>query len=153
MGRIAHSSAHGDALQLAREYIEHRLSRDERGRAERDGQRIARPVIVATRLPCALRHGDRVQGGHPGRGEVVERGVNVPAIEARDARCLIGGRDWSLVEGRVGRVLERRCLEALVIVDGAVANQLHLRHARDRLEVWMEDGLFGRLRLVVAMAV
>jgi hypothetical protein len=57
------------------------------------------------------------------------------------------------VEGRVGRVLERRCLEALVIVDGAVANQLHLRHAWDRLEVWMEDGLFGRLRLVVAMAV
>ena len=153
MGRIAHPSAHSDALQLTREDIKHRLPRDERGRAERDGQRIARSVVVATCLPWALRHSDRVQGGHPGRGEVVERGVNVPAVEARDARCLVGRRDGGLVEGRVGRVLERRGLEALVIVDGAVANQLHLRNARNRLEVWMEDGLFGRLGLVVAMAV
>jgi hypothetical protein len=57
------------------------------------------------------------------------------------------------MEGGVGRVFERRGLEALVIVDGAVSNQLHLRNARDRLEVWMEDGLFGRLSLMVAMAI
>jgi hypothetical protein len=72
-----------------------------------------------------------------------------PAVEARDAWCLVGGRDGRLVEGGVRRVFERRGLEALVIVDGAVANQLHLRNARDRLEVWMVvdllvDGSYSR---------
>ena len=46
---------HSDALQPAREDIEHRLAReDECGRTEWKGQRPARVVVVATHLrrPC-----------------------------------------------------------------------------------------------------
>jgi hypothetical protein len=39
------------------------------------------------------------------------------------------------------------------LTDGAVANELYLRDAWDGLEVWMKDGLFGGLGLVVALAV
>jgi hypothetical protein len=153
MGRIAHSRACRDALQLPREDIEHRLARDERRRAERDGQRVARAVVVTTCLRRALRYLDPVQRRHSGRREIVERRVDVPAVEARDAFRLVLGRDRCLVERGVGRMFERRAREALVVVHRAVADELHLRHARDRLEVWMQDGLFGRLGLVVPMPV
>ena len=153
VGGIAHPRAYGDALQVTREDIEHRLSRDERRSAERDGQHVTRSVIVATCLFRALRHLDPVQGRHFGRGEIVERRVDVPAVEARNAVCLIFGRDGGLVECGVGRVFERCALEALVVVHRSVADELYLRHARDRLEVWMEDGLFGRLGLVIPMPI
>ena len=77
----------------------------------------------------------------------------MPAIEARDAGRLVGGRDGRPVEGGVGGVLERGTVEALVVVDGAVADELHLGHAGDRLEVWMEDGLCGRLGFIIAMSI
>jgi len=82
---------------------------------------------------------DRIQRRHLRWGELVERGVDVPAVEAGDAGCRVGGGDDRLVEGGVGGMLERGALEALVIVDGAVADELHLRHARDGFEVRMED--------------
>ena len=153
MRRVTHPSSDRDALQLARQDIEHRPARDERGRAERDGQHVTRPVVVAARLPCALRHVDRIERRHFGRREVVQRGIDVPAVEARDAGVLVGGRDGRLVEGSMVGVLERRGLEALVIVDGAVADELHLRHARDRFEIWMQDGFLGGLCLVIAMSI
>ena len=40
-----------------------------------------------------------------------------------------------------------------MIVHCAISDELYLRHARDRLEVWMEDGLFGRLGLVIPMSI
>lgn len=138
MRRIAHSGAHRDAPQFAaREDLERRPARDERGRGERDGQRVARPVVVVVpaRLLRALRHADRVERRRFGRGERVERGVHVPAVEARRACCLVGGGEGRLVEGGVGGVLEHCGLEALVVVHGAVADELHLGHARDGLDV------------------
>ena len=78
------------------------LARDERSRAERDRQLVPRVLVVAACLLRALRHAHRVQGHHPGRGEVVERGVDVPAVEARGAGCLIRGRHGRLVDGGVG---------------------------------------------------
>jgi hypothetical protein len=77
----------------------------------------------------------------------------MPAIKAGDAGCLVGGRDGYLVEGGEGRTLERGTFEALVVVDGAVANGLHLEHPRDRLEVWMEDGLCDGLDFIIAMSI
>ena len=153
MGRIAHPRANRDALQFPREDIEHRLARDERRRAERNGKRVARPVIVPACLSRALRYLYPVQGRHSRRGEIVECRVDVPAIEARYSCCFVGGRDGRLVECGVGRMFERGALEALVVVHRAVADELYLRHARDGLEVWMEDGPIGRLGLVVPMAV
>ena len=154
MGSIAHSCAYCDALQLPREDIEHRLPRDERRRAERNGQRIARSVIVTTYLLLALGYLDPVQRRHFRRREIIERRVDMPAVEPCDAVCLFLGRDGCLVECGVGRMFERCALEALVIVHRAIADdELYLRHARDGLEVWMEDGPFGRLGLVIPMPI
>jgi hypothetical protein len=50
-------------------------------------------------------------------------------------------------------VLEFGLGETLVIVNRSVANKLHLRHAWDRLEIRMEDGLFRLASLVVSVAV
>ena len=130
--RVAHLSADGNALQLAWKDVERRLSGDKRGRAERDGQRVARAVIVAAGLVRALRDVDRVQSRYFRWGELIERGVHVPAVEASDAGCLIGRRDGRLVEGGVGGMLECGALDALVIVHCAIADELHLRYARDR---------------------
>ena len=150
---IAHAGAHGDALQLAGQYVEHGLARDERGRAERDGELVAGAVVVAADLLRALRHGHRVQRRHFRRGELVQRGVDVPAVEAGRAAGLIFGRNVGLVEGMVRGMLERSGVEALVVVHGAVPDQLHLGYSGDRLEVWMQNRLFGRLCLVVAMSI
>ena len=49
-------------------------------------------------------------------------------------------------------MLELSALEALVIVDGTIADELHLGHARDRLEV-MEDRVWGLLSLIIAMSI
>ena len=138
--RVAHPSADGNALQLARQDVEHRLSRNKRGRGERDGQHVARAIVVAAGLVRALRDMDRIQTRYLGRGEVIERGVHVPAVEASDAGCLVGRRDGRLVRGGVGGVLECDALEALVVVYGAVADKLHLRYARDGFEIG-EDGI------------
>jgi hypothetical protein len=77
----------------------------------------------------------------------------MPAIKARDAGRLVGGRDEHLVEGGVGGMFERGTFEAFVVVVGAVANGLHLEHPRDRLEVWMEDGLCDGLDFIIAMSI
>ena len=149
---IAHAGANGNALQRTGEYIEHGPARHECGRAERDGEFVARTVVVTADLLRALRHTHRVQRRHLRREKVVQRRIDVPAVEARRTALLILGWDRGLVGGEVGGVLERDGLEALVVVHGAVTDQLHLRYAGDRLEV-TQDRLFGRLRLVVAMSI
>ena len=88
--RVAYPSADGNALQLARQDVERRLSGNERGRAERDGQRVARAIVVAADLVRALRDVNRVQTRYFGWRELIERGVHVPAVKASDAGRLIG---------------------------------------------------------------
>ena len=50
-------------------------------------------------------------------------------------------------------VLEFGFGETLVIVNRSIANKLYLRHAWDRLEIRVEDGLFRFASLVVSVAV
>ena len=57
------------------------------------------------------------------------------------------------MEGRVRGVLELRLGQTLVVVDHAIANELHLGNTRNRLQVRVQDGLLGLPRLVVAVAV
>jgi len=69
---------------------------------------------------------------------MVERRIHVPAIEARYTCCFISSQDEVLVEGAMGRVVKHCGLNALeLIVDGAVADELHLGNTRNGLEVWM----------------
>ena len=97
--RVAHPSADCDALELAGQNVEHGPARDERGRAERDGQLVARAIIVAARLLGALRDEYHVERRHLRRVELIERCVDMPAIKARDAGRLVGRRDGRLVFG------------------------------------------------------
>ena len=60
---------------------------------------------------------DHVEHRHPGWRELVERGVDVPVVEAHCAGSLVSGRDGHLVEGGVGQVLESGTLQAFMIVD------------------------------------
>ena len=127
---MAHSCLHRYALQLAQEDIEHRLARDKQGRAQRDGQRIARSVIVAVHRP---RTGSSAWAG---RGRRTRR------------RCATGGSAWRrrprprdkrLLDGSVEGVLERHGRETLVVIDGAVADKLDLGDERDSLELCMKN--------------
>ena len=74
---------------------------------------------------------DRIQRRHPRRVEIVERSIHVPAVKARDTGSLVGRGDDRLVEGCVGSGPECDALNALVVTDGAIADKLNLRHARD----------------------
>ena len=40
-----------------------------------------------------------------------------------------------------------------MVVDGAIADELHLRNPRNGLEIGMKNGLLGPFCLVVSMAV
>jgi hypothetical protein len=53
----------------------------------------------------------------------------------------------------VGGVLELRLGEPFVVVDRAVPDELHLRHAGDGLQIGMQDGLSRALCFVVAVAI
>jgi hypothetical protein len=63
--RVAHPSADCDALERAGENVGHgRPARDERGRAERDRQLVARAIIVAACISGALRDEYRIERHH-----------------------------------------------------------------------------------------
>ena len=62
-------------------------------------------VIIDEGLTATLRHGDGQEGGDLWRIEIIQSGVNVPAVKAGMGEVLLGG-DRRLVEGAVVRVLE-----------------------------------------------
>ena len=57
------------------------------------------------------------------------------------------------MEGRVRGVLEHRLCEPFVVVHRPVADELHLRHSWDGLQVRVEDRLLLGPGLVVPVAV
>ena len=77
----------------------------------------------------------------------------MPTIEARVTLGFVLGRDAGLMERGVGGVLELGFSKPFVVVDGAIANELHLRNAGDCLQVGVEDALLLSLSLLVPMAI
>ena len=61
----------------------------------------------------------------------------MPAIKARKTCCFIGRRDGVVGESGMGSVFKHCGLDSLIIVDGAVADELHLRNTRDGLVIPM----------------
>jgi hypothetical protein len=51
------------------------------------------------------------------------------------------------------RVLELGLGESLMVVDGAIANELNLRYTRNGLEIRMKDRLLSAASLVVTVTV
>ena len=57
------------------------------------------------------------------------------------------------MEGLVMGMFELCLCEALVVVDGAIADELNLGDAGNRLEIWMEDRLLRLARLVIPVTI
>lgn len=74
---------------------------------------VACAVVVAEGLGAALGDFDGHEGGYAGWVEVVECGVDVPAVEAREVEVFVRG-DSGLVEGFVVRMFEGDVGEAFV---------------------------------------
>ena len=111
-------------------------------------------IIVSDSLTRALRHAFSIQGRNTGRVQVIQRGVNMPAVKSRYTKIvfvLLG--DDGFVKCLVAGMLELRRGETLVVVDQSVANDLDLRHPRDGLEVGVQDRFLVRLGLLVPVSV
>ena len=130
MWSVSNLRAHHEALQFRTQQLKHRLPRDEGRRSEGNGQLVPRAVVVATHLRRATGNAQPVERRDTRRGEVVQRGVDVSAVEARCTGGLVLRADDSLVESAVRRMLELRLRQALVVIDDAVPDKLHLRHPR-----------------------
>jgi hypothetical protein len=141
------------ALQLLRQDVEHCLSAHERGRAQRNRELIARPVVVLTRLRFALRHSDCVERRRLRRAKVVQGCVDVPAVEACDTACFVHLRHSCLVKCCMRGMLQHRFGQSFMIVNCAVPDELNLRDARNGLEVGVENGLLRLACLVIAVPV
>ncbi|KAH9845069.1 hypothetical protein Tdes44962_MAKER06928, partial [Teratosphaeria destructans] len=123
---------------------------DEGRGAAGHGQRVVGAVVVTEPLgwgPGDL-HGQ--QGGDERGVEVVERGVDVPPVEAGIVPVVLLG-DGGLVERLVMRVSEPDVREAFEVGHGAVPDDLDLRLMGDGLEVGMQDALRRVQRLPVSV--
>ena len=125
-----------------REEVVHVISTDEDSRAERDVHFLARAVVVAERLPATGGDADGHEGGYAGRVEVVEGGVDMPAVEAGVCKVILFG-DGVFVKGLVMGMDQGDVLETFVRRDEPVPIDLHLGLVRDCLQVWMEDAAFS----------
>ena len=102
-------------------------------------------------MAAAARDGDGEEGRHFGRVEIVERGVDVPAVEARVSEVVLRW-DGVLVEFLVVGVHEGDIGETFVLGDVAIADDLDFGLVGDGFEVWVQDAAFGVESLAVAVA-
>ena len=102
-------------------------------------------------MAAAAWYGDGEEGRHFWGVEVVERGVDVPAVEARVGEVVLGG-NGVLVEFLVVGVHEGDVGEAFVLGYVAVADDLHFGLVGDGFKVWVQDAAFGVKGLAVAVA-
>ena len=102
-------------------------------------------------MTAAAWDGDGKEGRHFWGVEVVERGVDVPAVEARVGEVVLWG-NGVLVEFLVVGVYEGDVGEAFILGDVAVANDLDFRLVGNGFEVWVQDAAFGVECLAMAVA-
>lgn len=139
MRRVLDARGARERLLGGRQARVHGVAGDEGGGAEGDDEGVVGAVVVADGLEAAGGDADGEEGGDDGRGEAVQGGVDVPAVEAGVGE-VVGGGDGGGVEGAVVRVAEGDVGEARVGGDVAVADDLDLGLVGDGLEVRVEDG-------------
>ena len=140
----------GKFLLSRRQKVEHLVTRDEGGCAQRNLQGLRGVVIVTESLRAAAWDAHGKEGGHHGRIEVVKCGVDVPAVEAGEIEVIFCW-DGRPVEGLVVRMLECDVSETFILGHEAVADDLNLWLVRDSLEIGVEDGLLCIQGLAVAV--
>lgn len=91
------------------------------------------------------------EGGHFGRVEVVEGGVDVPAVEARVGQ-VVGFGDGVLVKGLVVGVLEGEVFQAFVLVEVTVADDLDFGLVRHGFEIRVQYAALCVQCLAMAIA-
>ena len=87
-------------------------------------------------------YGDSHEGGHHWWIEIVERGIDVPAVEAGVREIIFFG-DEVLVKCLMVRVLELDVVQSFVLWHEAVADYLDLWLMRNSFEIGVEDAPFG----------
>lgn len=113
-------------LVFGRKGVKHFVAAHERRGAEGNLELVTGAVVVTANLLPATGDLDGEECGYDRRGKTVQSGINVPSVEAGEVEILLW-RDGSGVEGLVVRVAELYVLEAFVLGDEAVANDLDLR--------------------------
>ena len=151
MGCVLDPARSDELLVRGGQDVVHSVPAHESRGAERDVQFVARAVVVAEGLAAAARDGDGEEGSHFWRVEVVERGIDVPAVEARVGEVVLWG-NWVLVEFLVVGVHEGDIGKAFVLGDVAVANDLDFRLVGDGFEVRVQDAAFGVESFAMAVA-
>ena len=151
MGRVLDPARSDEFFVRGGKDVVHPVPAYESRGAERDVQFVACAVVVAEGLAAAARDGDGEEGRHFWRVEIVERGVDVPAVEARVGEVVMG-RDGVLVEFLVVRVHKGDVGEAFVLGNVAIADDLDFGLVGDGFEVWVQDAAFGVQSLAVAVA-
>jgi hypothetical protein len=124
-------------LVFGREDVVHGVAGNECSGAERDGELVARVIVIARDLGPSSRDLRSKERGHDRGSEAVKRGVNVPAVETREVQIITIG-DLGGMKGAVVRMAQLNVLEPFVLRDEAVADDLDLRLVRNGLEVRMQ---------------
>lgn len=133
------------------EDVVHLEGADEGGAAAGYAHLVVASVVVAKLLELGLGDLDRHERGNPGSVQVVQGGVDVPAVEASSVTIIVPA-DGVVMEGLVVRVLQGDVLQALKFLDGTIANDLDLGLVGNGLEVWVQDRLLCVQSLAVAIA-
>ena len=153
MWSVPYRSPHDQTLELWGQQLKHGLARDERSGTEGDWELVPGAVVIPNGLTVAFGHCNPIQRGHAWWVVFVQCSIDVPSVETGIPLGFICLGDAGFVEGSVGGVFEGSSSEAFVISHSTVADKLNLGHARDGLEIWVENRLLRRLGLVVAVPI
>lgn len=151
--RILDFGPDSNALQLRWKDVKHNPSIDERRSPEWDLELVSRAVVIPYALAKTLRYRHAIQSGDLWRREIIQGSVNMPTIEARVPLRFVFRRNPGLMESGMRGVLELRLSETLMVVDGPVSDELHLRDMGDSLQVGVENRLLLALSLLVTMPI
>ena len=152
VGSVLDTGSARKLLVSGAQNLKHGLARGESSGAQGNIEHIASAVVVAARLAATAGNLDSQQRRGNRGGQAVQGCVNVPAVEAGVVKILLVGDDRG-VESTVVGVAKLDVLEALILGDEAVANDLDLRLVRDGLQVGVQNGLLGIECLAVAVRV
>ena len=134
------------------EDVVHGVSTHEGSSAKRHLELFAGAVIVAESLGTTLGDGDCKKRGDFWRVEVIEGGINVPAVEA--SMCeIVGFWDGMLVKLSVVGMHELEVLQAFIFGDEAVADDLNFLLVRHGLQIRVQDAFLSIYGFAVPVAV
>ncbi|CAG9936837.1 unnamed protein product [Clonostachys rosea f. rosea IK726] len=150
MGGVFDLGGAGKLLVLVREDVVHGFTVGESSSSKGDGHLIARAVVISQCLRAARGDADGKQRGRHGGREIIEGGINVPAVEPGEVEVLCVW-NCSVMECPVVRVPELDVLQTLVGRHKAVSNDLDLGLMRNRLQIRVQDRAFCIQSLAVAI--